>query len=137
MSATFDASWLAVPETVPTARHSVMDHLRQASTPDPPLTDIGLAVSEAVTNVVNHAYRDIPEPGPVRVRVEVHSEDIQLTVEDDGLGMVPRPDSPGLGLGMPLIATVSSRFDVSSGDSGGTRLCVWFPLEPSEATFKH
>ncbi len=54
----FDASWTAVAETVPLARRSVLDHLRRAATPDPSLNDVGLSVSEAVTNVVHHAYRD-------------------------------------------------------------------------------
>jgi serine/threonine-protein kinase RsbW/stage II sporulation protein AB (anti-sigma F factor) len=127
-----DLSWSAVPETVPTARHAVLGHLRQA-TPDPPLSDIGVAVSEAVTNVVNHAYRD-DGPGTVRVRVDVRPEEVELMVEDEGCGMMPRPDSPGLGLGLPLIATVSSRFDVRRSPRGGTRLCVWFDLDPATAT---
>ena len=127
-----DLSLTAVPEAVPTARHAVIGHLRDA-TPDPPLSDIGVAVSEAVANVVTHAYRD-EESGPVRVRVEVRPDEVQLMVEDDGRGMMPRPDSPGLGLGLPLIATVASRFDVRKSPRGGTRLCVWFELDPSAAT---
>ena len=51
-------------------------------------------------------------------------------MEDEGTGMVPRPDTPGLGLGMPLIATVSSRFDVRTTLQGGTRLCIWFDTDP-------
>ena len=117
---------------MPDARHAVIGHLRDA-TPDPPLSDIAVAVSEAVTNVVNHAYRD-EGSGSVRVRVEVRPEEVELMVEDDGCGMVPRPDSPGLGLGLPLIATVSSRFDVRRSPRGGTRLCVWFKLDPAAAT---
>ncbi|HEX8205663.1 MAG TPA: ATP-binding protein [Solirubrobacteraceae bacterium] len=129
----FDAAWTAVPETVPAARHAVLGHLRDATT-DPPLSDIGLAVSEAVTNVVHHAYREDSSPGSVRVRVEVRPTEVEVMVEDDGLGMVPRPDTPGMGLGMPLIATVASRFDVRSAPRGGTRLCIWFETDPSKST---
>jgi serine/threonine-protein kinase RsbW len=57
-----------------------------------------------------------------------------MTVQDEGAGIVPRPDSPGLGLGFPLIATVSDRFDVRSRPSGGTQLCVWFDRDPGSAT---
>jgi serine/threonine-protein kinase RsbW len=130
---TFDASWLAVPASVPSARHAVLRHLEAANTPDPPLADIGLAVSEAVTNVVHHAYSDEREPGTVRVRVAIAPHEIELMVEDEGSGMRPRPDSPGLGLGMPLIATVSDRFDVRAHDGGGTRLCIWFKKDPDAA----
>ena len=130
----FDATWSAVVDTVPAARHAVMAHLSAAETSDPPLSDIGLVVSEAVINVVNHAYRDSPEPGPVRVRLDLHADEIELMVEDEGSGMTPRPDSPGLGLGIPLIATVSERFDIRSGADGGTRLCVWFDPAPAAST---
>lgn len=128
-----DATWTAVPGTVPTARHAVLGHLTAADTSDPPLSDIALAVSEAVTNVVNHAYQG-PDSGSVRVRVEVRPEEIEVMVEDDGSGMVPRPDSPGLGLGLPLIATVAERFDVRVSPNGGTRLCIWFRPDADNAT---
>lgn len=128
-----DVVWPAVPDAVPAVRHAVIDHLREATT-DPPLSDIGLAVSEAVTNVVHHAYRDTPAPGPVRVRVEVRPTEVEVMVEDEGSGMVPRPDTPGLGLGMPLIATVASRFDVRAATGGGTRLCIWFETDAAAAT---
>jgi serine/threonine-protein kinase RsbW/stage II sporulation protein AB (anti-sigma F factor) len=128
-----DVSLPAVPDTVPAARHAVMRYLEAADTPDPPLKDVGLVVSEGVTNVVNHAYVDA-DPGEVRVRVDILGEELQLTIEDDGKGMTPRPDSPGLGLGLPLIATVSERFDTRTEPGGGTRLCVWFRLDSTRAT---
>jgi serine/threonine-protein kinase RsbW/stage II sporulation protein AB (anti-sigma F factor) len=122
-----------VPENVPLARHAVLRHLVSANVPEPPLNDIGLALSEAVTNVVNHAYvgRD---PGEMRVRATVGDHEVEITVQDSGSGMVPRPDTPGLGLGMPLIATVSDRFDVRARSSGGTRLCIWFSKQPADST---
>ena len=131
-----DETWEAVPTNVPNARHAVVRHLAQASTPDPPLNDIRLAVSEAVTNVVHHAYRS-GDVGSVRVRVEIGEKQIEVLVEDDGSGMGPRHDSPGLGLGMPLIATLSQRLDVRTTPRGGTRLCIWFDRDPGAATLKH
>jgi serine/threonine-protein kinase RsbW len=125
-ASTFDESWPAVADSVPRARHQVLAHLRSASTPDPPLNDIGLAVSEAVTNVVHHAYREASSPGSFRVRIELGTPEIELVVEDTGGGMRPRADTPGLGLGLPLIATVASRFDIREAPGGGTRLCAWF-----------
>ena len=128
-----DRSWPAVPDSVPAARRVVMAHLSAADTPDPPLNDIALALSEAVSNVVNHAYVGM-KPGPIRVRVELGPEEIEVIVEDDGSGMVPRPDSPGLGLGMPLIASLADRFDIRARRGGGTRLCMWFKLHPAART---
>ena len=129
----FEATWTAVPDSAASARHAVMRYLRAADTSDPPLSDVGLAVSEAVTNAVYHAYVG-DEPGPVRVHVALSSDELALTVEDDGGGMVPRPDSPGLGLGLPLIATVAERLDTQSTPGAGTKLCMWFRLDPDSAT---
>ena len=125
----FSASWPAKPDSVPLARHAVMGYLRGFATADPPLSDIGLVVSEGVTNAVHHAY-DGDNGGEVRVTVEVHGDELEVVIEDDGRGMVPRPDSPGLGLGLPLIATVSERFDTRTEPGRGTTLCVWFRRAP-------
>lgn len=132
-AATFDATWPAVPNSVPEARRSVVAHLVGAQMSDPPLSDIGLAVSEAVTNVIHHAYVG-QEPGPVRVRVEMRPPEVEIMVQDEGSGMMPRADTPGLGLGLPLIATISERFDVRAAPGGGTRLCIWFSLDPRDST---
>jgi anti-sigma regulatory factor (Ser/Thr protein kinase) len=132
-SEVLDKTWPAVPDTVPIVRHEALAHLHAAATPDPPLNDVGLALSEAVTNVVHHAYVD-RDPGPVRVRIEIGIKEIEVMVQDEGSGMVPRADTPGLGLGMPLIATMSERFDIQAAPDGGTRVCMWFVRDPSAAT---
>jgi anti-sigma regulatory factor (Ser/Thr protein kinase) len=133
LSERFSAAWPAQPDSVPAARHAVLRFVRQTAPDDPPLDDIGLAVSEAVTNAVNHAYLD-RDPGDVRVELKLGDDEIELTVEDDGRGMLPRPDSPGLGLGLPLIATVADRFDTATEPGGGTRICAWFRLRHGPAT---
>jgi len=107
--------------------------LRAHATADPPSSDIELVVSEAVSNAINHAYVG-REPGPVRVRVTMGDEEIELMVEDDGKGMSPRVDSPGLGLGLPLIARMAERFDIQSPANGGTRVFAWFRRDPAAAT---
>ena len=129
----FNASWEATPENVAIARHAVVAHLREVQTSDPPLSDIALAVSEAATNAVTHGYVGRP-PGQFRVALAASEDEVEVLVEDDGRGMVPRPDSPGLGLGLPLIATVADRFETHTVPAGGTRLCMWFRLDPDAAT---
>jgi serine/threonine-protein kinase RsbW len=131
-------SWEAVPDSVPTARRAVVEWLRAANTTDPPLGEIEVVVSEALANAVTHAYRDDGDgdgegddrPGEMRVRIELHPREVEVVVEDDGLGMIPRADSPGLGLGLPLIAMLSDRLDVQSAPGGGTRLAVMFARRP-------
>ena len=86
-----------------------------------------LAVSEAVSNVVVHSYRDTG-PGAFTVSVEWTGDELRVTVRDEGCGMAPRMDSPGAGLGLPLIASLTERFSVTAPPGGGTEVCMTFPL---------
>ena len=101
------------------ARHCISDHAK--------LADIALCVSEAVTNVVVHAYRDRPEPGRVRLHAAVVDGVLEVAVADDGVGLVPRPDSPGLGLGIPTMNALADEV-VVEGHATGTTLRLRFSL---------
>ncbi len=74
---------------------------------------VGVVVSEAVTNAVLHAYRDREQPGRVHVSASLDDDGVEVAVDDDGLGMRPRVDSPGVGLGLPLMADLADRVEVS------------------------
>ena len=50
-------------------------------------------------------------------------------VEDDGGGMAPRPDSPGMGLGLPLIRQLAESVQVDALRPG-TRMRMRFALCP-------
>jgi stage II sporulation protein AB (anti-sigma F factor) len=94
--------------------------------------DVALCVSEAVTNAVVHAFRDRKDgSGAIRVHGECHGDGILwVSVEDDGVGVAPpRSDSPGLGLGLGMIATVAWSLEVSS-DGGGSRVRMGFRAHP-------
>jgi len=87
---------------------------------------VALAVSEAATNAVVHGYRET-EPGTLALVAEAVDGEMHLELIDDGSGLVPRADSPGLGLGLPVIARVTDRFEVCAGPRGrGTRLFMAF-----------
>jgi anti-sigma regulatory factor (Ser/Thr protein kinase) len=95
---------------------------------DVDLWPVGLVVSEAVTNVVLHAYRD-REPGRVLLEASVAGGLLTVVVADDGIGMSRRPDSPGLGVGLALIRRLAQDMDVAS--DRGTRLLVRLRLAPA------
>ena len=122
--------WPAEPASVATARHHVMDYLREHATLDPPLNDVGLVTSELVTNVVLHAYVD-QDAGEVRVGLDFTSRHLRLTVDDDGGGLRPRTDSPGLGLGLPIVSTVSDDVMTRTSPGKGTRVAVSFRRDSS------
>jgi serine/threonine-protein kinase RsbW/stage II sporulation protein AB (anti-sigma F factor) len=118
----------AVPESTPRLRRAVSRFATAAGADEATIENVNLAVSEAVTNVVVHAYADDVEPGPVRVTAALEHDSILITVSDEGRGMVPRLDSPGLGLGLPLISQTADTLDVHHTDSGGTELRMSFRL---------
>jgi anti-sigma regulatory factor (Ser/Thr protein kinase) len=113
----------AVPESAPVARGAVMEALAGVAVDR---DAVGVVVSEAVANAVMHAYRDRGAPGRVRVAVEVGDERLELEVSDDGVGMAPRMDSPGAGLGLPLMAGFAD--EVLVDGSHGTQLRARFQL---------
>ena len=113
-------------ENVAVVRHAI-GGLGEALEVDPQtLSDVKLAVTEACTNVVVHAY-DGGE-GPMQVAAELGPEALTVVVRDEGRGIVPRPDSPGLGLGLPLIATLTEALELGRDDRDRTEVRMSFRL---------
>jgi anti-sigma regulatory factor (Ser/Thr protein kinase) len=92
------------------------------------LSDIKLAVTEACTNVVVHAYED-GEEGPLDVAATLVDARLIVVVRDRGRGIVPRPDSPGLGLGLPLIATLAESLELGTSADDETEVRMTFRLD--------
>jgi serine/threonine-protein kinase RsbW/stage II sporulation protein AB (anti-sigma F factor) len=118
----------AVPAAVPTLRGAMAEFLDSAGIGEPLMTSAKLAVSEAVTNAVMHAYVDAPRPGAVSVDATFEGDSLLVEVSDDGSGMMPRLDSPGLGVGLPLIAGTTDSLDIGNTPLGGTVLRMSFRL---------
>jgi serine/threonine-protein kinase RsbW len=91
------------------------------------LSDIRLAVTEACTNVVVHAYPDGQE-GPLEVHAKRDGEELLILVRDQGQGIAPRPDSPGLGLGLPLIASLAEEVQLGRDEDDHTEVRMTFSL---------
>jgi anti-sigma regulatory factor (Ser/Thr protein kinase) len=95
------------------------------------LTDIKIAVSEACTNVVLHAYPE--SEGPLLVDAWADgAEELVVVVRDQGSGFTPaaRTESAGLGLGLALIASLSKEVQIGSEPGGGTEVRMRFRLDP-------
>jgi serine/threonine-protein kinase RsbW len=91
------------------------------------LSDIRLAVTEACTNVVVHAYPD-GEEGPMEVLATLLGDELIVVVRDEGRGIGPRPDSPGLGLGLPLIASLAESLQLGHDLQERTEVRMTFSL---------
>ena len=95
------------------------------------LSDIRLAVTEACTNVVVHAYPDGRE-GPLEVLATLAGEELTVVVRDEGEGITPRRDSPGLGLGLPLIASLAEKVQLGHDARQRTEVRMTFSLAALE-----
>ena len=108
------------------ARRAVVDWAQKHVVDRAVLSDIALAITEATTNVVLHAYRDHDAPGDLVIEAEAGDEHVSFIVRDEGSGLAPRVDSPGLGLGLGLIAQVADSADVRAPENGGTEVVMRF-----------
>jgi serine/threonine-protein kinase RsbW len=90
------------------------------------LADMKMAVTEACTNVVVHAYDD---EGMLEVEMLAGEEGLTIVVRDHGAGIQPRParsGAPALGLGLPLIAALSDAFELRGSAGSGTEVRMTF-----------
>jgi anti-sigma regulatory factor (Ser/Thr protein kinase) len=117
----------AVAAEVATVRHAVVESARAPGIARAPQQDIALAVSEACTNVVMHAYPGAATPGALLVDAYRDDGEFVVVVSDEGAGMVPRTDSPGLGLGLGVISSLSERLEIASSEPVGATLTMVFP----------
>ena len=115
----------AEPESVTLSRGRVRAFAEEHGATPADIVDLTLAVTEAVTNSVLHAFID-REPGRVRVSISTAADELTVVVADDGRGMQPRADSPGLGLGLPTIGRLAAQVDLREAPGGGTELSMTF-----------
>lgn len=121
-----------MPSAVGELRHRTAAFAESMGAPAEMVEAVTLAISETVTNVVLHAYAG-REPGRVTVRCHAHGERLVIEVEDEGSGVAPRDDSPGLGHGLAAVGALAQAFEVAPrADGTGTVVTLTFGLpEPS------
>jgi serine/threonine-protein kinase RsbW len=115
-------------ENVAVVRHAFGGFAEALSVDEQTLADIKLAITEACTNVVIHAYDD-DEDGSLEVDASIDDRRLTVVIRDEGRGIVPRPDSPGLGLGLPLIATLAESLELGTDDADRTEVRMTFALD--------
>ena len=116
----------AEPAVVAELRRGVADFASAHGAAQDAINNITLAVSEAVTNAIIHAFVG-RERGRVALTAEAGEGCVLVRVLDDGRGMTPHPESPGLGLGLTMMASMATRCDIREGPSGlGTEVRLAF-----------
>jgi anti-sigma regulatory factor (Ser/Thr protein kinase) len=124
-------TFMADRECVGACRRAMAAFALESGAGDETAAGVAVSVSEAVTNAVRHAYDDGRRPGQVRADAWLERANgdrtLNVRVSDDGPGMRPRTDSPGLGLGLPLIAHLAQAVDLA-GDGAGATVLMKFAL---------
>ena len=116
----------AVPDSVAVARHELERWLARAELTPELVEAARLAASEALSNVVRHAYTDRPGTGTMQLAALVEQGVLCVIVSDHGNGFRAHGDSGGLGLGLSLIAKLADSIDLISPEDGGFELQMRF-----------
>jgi anti-sigma regulatory factor (Ser/Thr protein kinase) len=119
-------SYAAVPASLVRARRAVTALAAQAGATREQFDAVQLAASEALTNVVVHAYGE--RPGEIHVTAAVAGGELWLLIADDGDGLGRGSGKAGLGLGLTLIAQACDELAIVKRSSGGTELRMRFRL---------
>ena len=86
---------------------------------------------EAVQNALKHAGA-----GAVEIDLWVHAGGLRLTIQDDGVGL-PKPGSPGSGLGMRTMqfraSSIGGRLQIANLNEGGVRVSCEIEQSPAAA----
>lgn len=93
------------------------------------LESIRLAVSEAVTNAIEHAYRG--GDGVIEFAATIASGELQVVVADRGCGFQTPAKKPGLRWGLPLMTYCSDDFLIAERRGGGTDVRMRFKMNAS------
>jgi anti-sigma regulatory factor (Ser/Thr protein kinase) len=118
----------ALPETVGEARRRVSAFATDNGADPRVGADVALAVTEALANVIMHAYPP-GRAGFVRVTADVEDDDLEIVITDDGAGFQPGP-SPGLGVGLSIVAETADEFVIREREPHGIELWMRFHLSP-------
>jgi serine/threonine-protein kinase RsbW len=120
----------AKPEYITLGRLALTGIARLSDEPLTPevLGDLKLALTEACTNSVRHAYAG--GSGMVEIVYELHYDRLVVEVCDAGPGFVPPParamdDDEAIaegGLGIAIIRALADEFEVADRAEGGSRL---------------
>ena len=91
------------------------------------LGDLKLALTEACTNSVRHAYDGAG--GAVSIAFALHPDRVVVEVADDGFGFDRGGDEPPEdgelsegGLGIAIIEALTDELEIARGEHGGSRL---------------
>jgi serine/threonine-protein kinase RsbW len=115
----------ARPENVAVVRHAIGAVAEAIELPHAVTEQVRLAVTEACTNVVRHAY-PAGARGTIDIIVRPSASTLEVLVADEGRGLGPSPDTSGPGLGLRLIAAMTDSLEIERAPRRGCRVVMSF-----------
>ena len=121
-------------EYVVLGRLALSGLLRSRGYSEDAVADLKLALTEACSNSVRHAYDH--EEGQVHLHFTVHDDRVTIEIRDEGSGFheddvdcpecqsMPELNMSGGGMGISIIRAVVDGFDLRKPDDGGTVLVL-------------
>ena len=128
MAANLELELTATPDEVSHARHAVTALCEELGLDDDVVERVTIAVNEACTNCVLHAYDAEPEGSTYMLETRLEHDALFVVVHDCGLGVARRGRTAGLGLGMRMIEAMADETSVSSRPGRGTRVAMRFAV---------
>ena len=114
----------ARPENVAVVRHVMGAFADAFDYPSETMEDVRLAVTEACTNVVRHAYEGTE--GLIDVSVRPMPDRLEVVVADTGRGIAASTDREGPGFGLPMLATLADTLEIDRTVHAGSRVAMTF-----------
>ena len=124
MAIAFEARFPGTPLAVRVLRREMAGMANDCGMDAEGIAAVRLAVTEAATNAVIHAYAEAE--GELRVTAAIQDGELTIVIGDTGRGLVEKRDSPGLGAGLSVIASVAQALKIVS-HRGGTEIHMAFP----------
>ena len=127
MKNTMEIKFKALPENEAFARNVVASFILPLNPNINELEDIKTAVSEAVTNVIVHAYPE--KKGYVNMKITTDQQNIQIEIWDNGVGIADldraltpfyttKPNEERSGMGFTVMESFMDKLEVTNKKEG-------------------
>jgi anti-sigma regulatory factor (Ser/Thr protein kinase) len=124
-------SWPADPRQLSAIREDVRGWLGPLDLTENARQDLVLAVSEAASNVLTHAYQSASEQDTLQMTYWIDGGRVWLEVVDRGAWKTPTASAYGHGLGIPIMQRLVDSVMIQYG-ARGTSVLMSHPL-PGDA----
>ena len=119
-------SYPAVARSLPVLRADLRAFAHRLGLNGPVTAAMCQAASEAAANAIVHGHGGGDDAAKIEVRTSSGPGEVTVTVLDRGAGFRPRRNTPGLGLGLGVIAQLADDLELEERDGGGVCVSMLF-----------